>query len=111
MGPHDVLKAPGLDVIAANHLFDLSFRACPIIDQNRLALTQLAHRRFVLKYHLRAGGPCQSGGNQQNAENYYAYRHDVAPLRGQTKSRRYWPQVSCLAMHCSTGSARLICRS
>jgi hypothetical protein len=82
MRPHNMLKAPGLDVIAADDLFDLPLWTGAVIDENRLTLAQLPHSRFLLE-HLCGGRRRQSRRNDHDTgENRCADGHDVTRLFG-----------------------------
>ena len=83
MGSLNMLGSTDLYMIAANHLFDLTLRTGTVINEHRLALAQLPHRRLLLEY-LRCGGNHDAGQDNYYQENHekFALSHNGIPGQG-----------------------------
>jgi hypothetical protein len=83
MGSLNMLGSTDLYMIAANHLFDLTLRTGTVINEHRLALAQLPHRRLLLEY-LRRGRNHDAGQDSYYQENHekFALSHNGIPGQG-----------------------------
>lgn len=76
MLPLDMFGPANLDVIAADHLFDLPRRTGAVVDQNYLPFPQLPHRRLTSE-DLRRGRTCgvRPDKSEKKDEEYLTLVH------------------------------------
>ena len=88
MGSLNMLGSPDLYMIAANHLFDLTLWTGTVINEHRLALAQLPHRRLLLEY-LRRGRNDDAGQDSYYQENHekFALSHNGSPDKAHRPMR------------------------